>query len=80
MLRLTRVLEHGFVVTVEPGIYFIPSLLDELRGSVLSDMIGWRTVESLAPFGGVRIEDDVLVTNEGCINLSRPVLEHAGVW
>jgi Xaa-Pro dipeptidase len=80
MLRLTRVLEHGFVVTVEPGIYFVPSLLDELRGGEMRDMISWGTVESLTPFGGVRIEDDVLVTNDGCINLSRPALESVGVW
>jgi Xaa-Pro dipeptidase len=80
MLRLTRVLEHGFVVTVEPGIYFIPSLLDELKSSDLSDAIAWSAVESLAPFGGVRIEDDVLVTDDGCINLSRPALESVDVW
>jgi len=80
MLRLTRTLEPGFVVTVEPGIYFIPSLLAALRRSDARDMLNWATVDALAPFGGVRIEDDVLVTQNGCINLSRPALANAGVW
>ncbi len=80
MLRLTRTLEPGFVVTVEPGIYFIPSLLDALWRGDARDMINWSTVDVLAPFGGVRIEDDVLVTEGGCTNLSRPALADAGVW
>jgi Xaa-Pro dipeptidase len=80
MLRLTRVLEPGFVVTIEPGIYFIPSLLDALRSGQESNAIDWAAVEALRPFGGVRIEDDVLVTPEGARNLSRPALEAAGAW
>jgi Xaa-Pro dipeptidase len=80
MLRLTRVLEPDFVVTMEPGIYFIPSLLDELRRKPAAEVVGWKSVEALAKFGGVRIEDDILVTEHGCNNLSRPALDRAGIW
>ncbi len=80
MLRLTRVLESGFVVTIEPGIYFIPSLLTALRSGPQSSSINWSEVAALAPFGGVRIEDDVLVTVKGARNLSRPALAAAGAW
>ena len=71
-LRLTRTLEPGFVVTVEPGIYFIPSLLDELRGGALNRLVNWNLVDRLLPCGGVRVEDNVLVTEQGSRNLTRP--------
>lgn len=80
MLRLTRVLEPGFVVTIEPGVYFIATLLDALRSSPQSSSINWAEIEALAQFGGVRIEDDVLVTESGARNLSRPALVAAGAW
>lgn len=70
-LRLTRVLEAGFVVTMEPGIYFIPQLLDAARADGRSRRIDWSRVEALARFGGIRIEDDLAVTREGCENLTR---------
>jgi Xaa-Pro dipeptidase len=70
-LRLTRTLEPGQVVTVEPGIYFIESLLAKLRGSRHARRIDWRRVDALKPFGGIRIEDDVLVTADGQENLTR---------
>ena len=70
-LRLTRRLEKGFVVTVEPGIYFIPSLLDRLRAGPFAAHVDWQLVDRLRPFGGVRIEDDVLVTANGQENLTR---------
>lgn len=60
-LRLTRVLDEDFVVTIEPGIYFIPMLLDELRAGPHAGAVDWRKVEHLSRFGGVRIEDDVRV-------------------
>ena len=70
-LRLTRTLEEDFVVTVEPGLYFIPMLLDELRALPAGRAVRWDAVEALAPFGGIRIEDDVRVIPAGVENLTR---------
>ena len=70
-LRLTRVLEKGFVVTVEPGIYFIDQLLDAARADQRASKINWSRVASLRKFGGIRIEDDVAITDTGCENLTR---------
>jgi Xaa-Pro dipeptidase len=70
-LRLTRSLEEGFVVTMEPGIYFIPQLLDAARSDGRGRHINWKRVEALSPFGGIRIEDDLAVTRAGCENLTR---------
>jgi Xaa-Pro dipeptidase len=70
-LRLTRVLEPGFVVTMEPGIYFIPQLLQAARADERGGHINWTRVEGLARFGGIRIEDDLAVTDNGCENLTR---------
>lgn len=70
-LRLTRRLEPGFVVTVEPGIYFIPMLLAPLRAGPHAGSVDWRAVEALSPCGGIRIEDNVVVTDTGHRNLTR---------
>jgi Xaa-Pro dipeptidase len=70
-LRLTRVLEEGFVVTMEPGLYFIEQLLGAARSGPLGRSINWTRVEALAPYGGVRIEDNLAITREGCENLTR---------
>ncbi len=70
-LRLTRVLEEGWVVTMEPGLYFIPALLEQARNNGLGRSINWTTVEQLAPYGGVRIEDNLAATAAGCENLTR---------
>ena len=70
-LRLTRVLQKGFVVTVEPGIYFIDQLLDAARADSRASKINWSRVASLRKFGGIRIEDNVAITDTGCENLTR---------
>ena len=70
-LRLTRVLEENMVLTIEPGIYAIDMLLENLRGSPAEDHVIWAGVEWLRPFGGIRIEDDVRVTADACENLTR---------
>lgn len=70
-LRLTRPLAPGMVVTVEPGIYFIDSLLARLKKSRAGRRVNWRQVAALHPYGGIRIEDNVLVTKAGHRNLTR---------
>ncbi len=66
-LRMGRRLEEGFVVTDEPGIYFIPALIDEWRTKGLhTDFINYEKLETYKDFGGIRIEDDVLITKDGC--------------
>jgi Xaa-Pro aminopeptidase len=65
-LRLGKELEAGFVITVEPGLYFIPELIDRWKAeNKCSDFIDYSVVEKYRDFGGIRIEDDVLVTENG---------------
>jgi Xaa-Pro aminopeptidase len=73
-LRLGRKLEPGFVLTVEPGIYFIPALIDQWKAEgKFTDFINYDIVESYKDFGGIRIEDDVLVTDTGARVLGKPI-------
>ena len=66
-LRMGRRLEEGFVVTDEPGIYFIPALIDEWKASGhCKEFINFDLLETYKDFGGIRIEDDVLITKDGC--------------
>ena len=77
-LRLTRSTVPGMVFTVEPGLYLIPMLLDALRASDAAAEINWPAVEALAPCGGIRIEDNVLVTETGTRNFTREAFAAAG--
>lgn len=71
-LRLTRVVEERQSFTIEPGLYFIDTLLADLRKSENAKHVDWARVEAFRPFGGIRIEDDVVVTKDGHENLTRP--------
>lgn len=73
-LRMGRKLEPGFVITVEPGMYFIPALIDQWKAEGLhKDFINYDIVETYKDFGGIRIEDDVLVTDSGVRVLGKPI-------
>ena len=66
-LRMGRRLEEGFVVTDEPGIYFIPALIDNWKANGhCKDFLNFDKLETYKDFGGIRIEDDVLITKDGC--------------
>ena len=70
-LRLTRTLAPGMVVTIEPGIYFIDMLLEDLRAGPHADAVDWSRIDAFRPYGGIRIEDDVLCTDGDPLNLTR---------
>ncbi len=72
-LRMTRVLEPGMVVTIEPGVYFIDMLLDEVKKAGNAASVNWARVDFFRPYGGIRIEDEVLCTDGEADNLTRPV-------
>ena len=70
-LRLTRTLEENMVFTIEPGVYVIDMLLENLRGTPAESHVSWDSVDWLRPFGGIRIEDNVRVTASGTENMTR---------
>lgn len=73
-LRLGKKLKPGFVLTNEPGIYFIPALIDKFRAEKkFMDFVNYDKVETYKDFGGIRIEDDILVTETGFRVLGKPI-------
>ncbi len=73
-LRMGKPLKEGFVLTIEPGIYFIPELIDIWRKeNKHKGFINYEKLNSYLDFGGIRIEDNILVTSEGCRILGKPI-------
>jgi Xaa-Pro dipeptidase len=77
-LRLTRVVEPRMCFTIEPGLYFNNVLLQELKSSERATHVNWPKVDSFRKFGGIRVEDDVVVTESGHTNLTREAFAEAG--
>lgn len=74
-LRFAKDLQPGYVLTVEPGIYFIPELIDMWKSeNKLSNFINYEKVEEYKGFGGIRIEDDIVVTDSGCRVLGKKLI------
>ncbi|HET56680.1 MAG TPA: aminopeptidase P family protein [Ignavibacteria bacterium] len=66
-LRFAKDLQPGYVLTIEPGIYFIPELIDKWKSeNKFTEFINYDKVESYKDFGGIRVEDDIVVTESGC--------------
>jgi len=73
-LRLGKAVEPNYVVTVEPGIYFIPGLIDQWRSeNKLAQFVNYEALEAYRDFGGIRLEDDLLVTDQGYRVLGQPI-------
>lgn len=70
-LRLNRIMKDGMVFTIEPGLYFIPMLMNPHRDGELSSHFNWSLIDELTPLGGIRIEDNILVTASEPVNLTR---------
>lgn len=70
-LRCTRLIEPRQVFTIEPGLYFIDSLLADLKGSEHSKYVNWNVIDRLRPYGGIRIEDNVIVHKDRNENMTR---------
>jgi len=73
-LRLARRLQEGFTVTIEPGIYFIGTLIDKWRNEGrYRDFISYEAVDKFRGFGGIRVEDNFLVTAKGSRLIGKPI-------
>jgi Xaa-Pro dipeptidase len=77
-LRLTRPIDARMVFTIEPGLYFIESLLADLKKSENAQYVNWPRVDAFRKFGGIRIEDDIVVTESGFENLTRDAFGRVG--
>lgn len=76
-LRLGRRLQPGFVMTDEPGIYFIPALIDKWKSEHMhTDFLNYDAIERYRDFGGIRIEDDILITPTGCRILGADIIPY----
>ena len=76
-LRCGRRLQPGFVMTDEPGIYFIPHLIDLWKGQGMhKDFINYDAIEAFRDFGGVRLEDDIIITETGCQIIGEKVIPY----
>jgi len=65
------VLKENFVTTIEPGLYFIPSLLEKLKSGPHARDVNWTKVDEFRKYGGIRIEDNVVARAAGPENLTR---------
>jgi Xaa-Pro dipeptidase len=70
-LRCTRMLEPGMVLTIEPGLYFIDSLLLPWREGQFSKHFAWDRIDAMKPFGGIRIEDNIVIHDNRIENMTR---------
>lgn len=78
-LRLTRPVEADQVFTIEPGLYFIPKLLAELKNHQCAASVNWSKIEQLVPYGGIRIEDNICVEKSYTVNFTREAFDQAAV-
>jgi Xaa-Pro dipeptidase len=70
-LRCTRIIQPGMVLTIEPGLYFIESLLARWRDGKFSKHFAWDKIEAMKPFGGIRIEDNIVIHDNRIENMTR---------
>lgn len=74
-LRITRKIEPRMLFTIEPGLYFIDTLLAELKKSEEAKHVNWMKIDSFRKFGGIRIEDNLIVSEDGAANLTRAAFQ-----